>query len=74
MVIELNDYIPNYQNVCSANGGVSMTLSPGAIVTGLVIDCKKHCKLQFNEYVHTYEENTPNNSMQARSLGNYSRY
>lgn len=46
-----------------------MTLSPCAIVTGLVIDHKKYCKLRFGGYKQTHEENTPHNSMQVSSLG-----
>ena len=69
MVIELNNYIAHYLNAFPAKGGVSMNLSPGAIVTGMSIDCKKHCRLEFGAYVQTHEENAPRNSMQARSLG-----
>ena len=46
-----------------------MNLSPGVIVTGKSIDCKKYCRLEFGAYVQTHEENAPHNSMQARSLG-----
>ena len=69
MVIELNNYIARYLNDFPAKGGVSMNLSSGAIVTGMSIDCKKHCRLEFGAYVQTHEENAPRNSMQDRSLG-----
>ena len=69
MVIELNNYITHYVNAFPAKGGVSMTLSPGTVVTGLTIDCKNHCRLEFGEYVQTYENNAPRNNTQARSLG-----
>ena len=69
MVIKLNKYIAHFLNAFPAKGGVSMNLSPGAIVTGLTIDYNKHCKLEFGAYVQTHEENAPRNSMTARSLG-----
>ena len=69
MVIELNNYIAHFLNAFPAKGGVSVNLSPGAIVTGLTIDYNKHCKLEFGAYVQTHEENAPRNSMTARSLG-----
>ena len=69
MVIELNNYIAHYLNAFPAKGGVSMNLSPGTIVTGMSIDCKKHCRLEFEVYVQTHEENAPCNSMQTTSLG-----
>ena len=69
MVIELNNYIAHFLNAFPAKGGVSMKLSPEAIVTGITIDYKKHCKLEFGAYVQTHEEKAPRNSMTARSLG-----
>ena len=35
--------------------GVSGTLSPRTIVTGMTLDYNKHYKLQFGEYVQTHE-------------------
>ena len=35
--------------------GVSGTLSPRTIVTGMTLDYNKHCKLQFGKYVKTHE-------------------
>ena len=32
------------------------TMSPRAILTGLEVDFKNHCKLKFGEYVHIHEE------------------
>ena len=46
-----------------------MTLSPGTIITGLTIDCMKHCRLEFGKYTQAHEENAPCNNIQARSLG-----
>ena len=68
MVIELNAYIAHYLNAFPSKGGVSQTMSPAEIVTGLSIDCNKHCRLEFGQYVQVHEESTPRNSMQARAL------
>ena len=48
-------------------GGVSDTLSPQAIVTGLEVDYEKHCQLEFGTYVQTHEES--NNTMTSRTTG-----
>ena len=42
-------------NVCPRKSGFSDTMIPRTIVTGLMIDYNKHCKLQFGEYVQTHE-------------------
>jgi hypothetical protein len=48
-------------------GGVSETLSPRAIVTGLEIDFVKHCQLEFGTYVQTREQS--DNTMRTRTVG-----
>ena len=64
MVIELNNYSANNLNDFPAKGGVSMHLLPGTILTGMYIECKKHCRLEFGAYVQTHEEeNAPHNSI-----------
>ena len=69
MTIELNYFIAYCLNAFPPKGGVSVNLSPSAIVTGHTMDYVKHCKLEFGEYVQTHEENTPRNSMKARTIG-----
>ena len=69
MTIELNYFIAHCLNSFPPKGGVSMTLSPSAIVTAFVMHYKKHCKLEFGEYVQTHEENAPRNSMQPITIG-----
>ena len=71
MVIELKYYIAHYLNAFPAKGEVFMNLSPGAKVTGMSIDCKTHCGLEFGAYVQTHEDNAPRYNMQARSLGGF---
>jgi hypothetical protein len=46
--------------------GVSQTLSPRMIVTGLHIDYTKHCQVAFGQYVQTHKKH--NNSMEARTI------
>jgi hypothetical protein len=47
--------------------GISRTLSPRGIITGSCLDYKKHCQLEFGEYVHTHEEH--GNGMTPRTIG-----
>jgi hypothetical protein len=47
--------------------GVSQTLSPRTIITGLHIDYTKHCRVAFGQYVQTHEKH--NHSMEARTVG-----
>ena len=47
--------------------GVSETLSPRTIITGLTLDFTKHLKLQFGEYVQTHEE-TDNTTGTPRTI------
>jgi hypothetical protein len=41
--------------------GVSQTLNPRAVITGLSVDYNKHCRIEYGQYVQTHEK--PNNSM-----------
>ena len=47
--------------------GVSQTLSPKTIVTGLVIDYDKHCRIEYGQYVQTHEKH--DNTMATRTIG-----
>jgi hypothetical protein len=47
--------------------GVSVELSPRAIIAGLEINYEKHCQIEFGSYVQTHEEH--NNSMASRTTG-----
>jgi hypothetical protein len=47
--------------------GVSTLLSPRTIVTGLVIDYAKHCRVEFGQYVQTHEKH--DKSMARRTIG-----
>ena len=42
-------------NIYPREKGVSETMSPRTIITGLIIDPKIHCRIQFGGYVQTHE-------------------
>ena len=56
-----------YWNSLPKASGISSTLSPRAIITGMSINYA-HCKLKFGEYVQTHEE-TDNNTGNERTTG-----
>jgi hypothetical protein len=47
--------------------GASQTLSPRTIVTGLHIDCTKHCRVVCGQHIQTHEKH--DNSMTPRTVG-----
>jgi hypothetical protein len=47
--------------------GVSQTLSPRTLITGLGIDYTKHCRVKYSQYVQTHEKH--DNSMATRTVG-----
>ena len=49
--------------------GISDTLSPSAIVTGAPLPDYNSLCLEFGSYVQTFEDNSPSNTIKARSLG-----
>ena len=55
-------------NAVQKASGVSATMSPRCIVTGMTIDYVKHCRLLFGEYVQTHEE-TNNATGHERTIG-----
>ena len=68
MTVELVASCIFWLNVFPKIAGVSATLSPRTIITGNELDYKKHCTLQFGEYVHTHEKGT-NSTAIPRSIG-----
>ena len=69
MIVELLYFVVHWLNAFPAKNGVSDTISPGTILTGVTPDYKKHCKANFGSYVQTHEEFAPRNSMEARTIG-----
>ena len=67
MIIEMVTSSVMWLNMFPPTDGVSNTLSPRALVTGLQVDYKKYCRIEFGSYVQTHEEH--DNSMGARTIG-----
>ena len=49
--------------------GISDTVSPAGIVTGVALPDYHHMALEFGSYVQVFEDNDPTNSTRARSMG-----
>ena len=49
--------------------GISDTISPRTLMTGVRMDFNKHCWIEFGAYAQTHEEDEPRNSMKNRTLG-----
>ena len=54
-------------NFFPAKGGVSPYYSPNTIITGKVLDYKKHLKHAFGTYVQAFTENDPSNTHHPRT-------
>jgi hypothetical protein len=55
IVVELVAYCVFWLNSFPHQSGVSDTLSPRTILTGMNVDYLNHCRLEFGTYVHTHE-------------------
>ena len=61
-------YVANiWLNMFPHPNGISQTMSPWTILTGLQIEYTTHCQLEIGEYVQTHEEH--DNSMETRTIG-----
>jgi hypothetical protein len=67
MVIEMVFLAVFWLNAFPHRLGISQTLSPRTIVTGLHIDYNKHCRIEFGQYVQIHEQH--DNSMAPRTVG-----
>jgi hypothetical protein len=65
MVIELVMGVDFWLNSWCSKGGVSDTLSPREILTGIKLDANRHCKFQFGDYILSHNET--DNTMRARA-------
>jgi hypothetical protein len=61
-VVKLLNFLPT-------KGGVSDTLIPKIIMSGEMLDFKKHLSLQIGQYCQVHEEDTPRKSQVARTKG-----
>jgi hypothetical protein len=60
-------------NLLPPAGGVSQTLSPQSIITGLHADSDKHCRLPFGAYSQVHVEPEPSNdAMVSHTVGGIS--
>jgi hypothetical protein len=69
MLIELIYSSTLWINAFPPKGGVSSTLSPRNIMTGIQFDYQKHCRLQFGSYVQAHQEPSTTNTQAARTVG-----
>ena len=67
IIVEMVACSTFWWNSFPPEGGVTTTMSPRAIITGMEVDYTKHCKLEFGTCVQTHEEHT--NSMASRTVG-----
>jgi hypothetical protein len=67
MVVELLLWAVFWLNSFPNRRGVSKQLSPRTIVTGQAINCRRHAKYEFGQYVHVHEPS--DNSMSPRTVG-----
>ena len=66
-MIELAKRVMFFFNAFPPKDGISDTMSPRTIVTGLTLDYDQHCQYAFGEYVQAHEEH--DNSMKTRTVG-----
>jgi len=69
MLIQLVYHSVMWLNAFPPKGGVSPTISPRSLITGVPLDYKKHCQLAFGSYAQTHEEPDPTNSLNTRTVG-----
>ena len=67
LIIELVYWDIFWINIFPADTGISKSISPRDIITGLKLDLQNHFKLEFVGYVHTHEQH--NNKMKDRKIG-----
>jgi hypothetical protein len=63
MVVHSVLFLVMWLNFFPPKGGVSRTLSPQAIITGIHADCAKLCKVPFGGYAQVYAEPSPLNDI-----------
>ena len=67
MIIELVDANNFWFHAFPHNDGISNTMSPREIITGMTLDYNFHCKHQYGDHVQTHEHN--NSTMSPRTMG-----
>jgi hypothetical protein len=69
IVIELVYYAAFWLNAFPPSSGVYAFYSPRTIMTGMVLEFAKHCKLPFGVYAEAHEEYPKTNTMAPRTRG-----
>ena len=67
MLIEMVFLSVFWMNAFPHKLGISQTLSPRPLVTGLGINYAKHCRIEYGQYVQTHEKH--DNTMTPRTIG-----
>jgi hypothetical protein len=67
MTVELVYASVFWLDMFPSNDGVSDTISPRGLVTGLKLDYNKHCRIAFGAYAQTHEEH--DNTMATGTTG-----
>ena len=56
MIIELVNYTVMWPKMFLPNSGISSTIIPRVIITGIHLNLSKYCTITFGVYVHTYKD------------------
>ena len=64
VIIKLVYFMVLWRNAIPAwKTGILAIYPPGEIITGMKMDFKKHCKLNFGKYIEVHDKPTPTNGM-----------
>lgn len=69
IVIEMVYNCVLWLNAFPPKGGMSVSISPQTLLTGVKFDYNTHCKLAFGAYAQVHKEHLPTNSQKARTVG-----
>jgi hypothetical protein len=69
MITEMIKEIITWLNNFPPKGGISQTMSPRRIISGLKFDYNMHCKIELGTYMQTHKEPVPSNSIKERMTG-----
>jgi hypothetical protein len=73
MIVHIAIFSVMWLNFFPPKDGISPTLPPQAILTGIRVDHDKHCRISFGGYAQVHAEHTPtNNAMESRTVGGVS--
>jgi hypothetical protein len=74
MIVHIAVFSVMWLNFFPPKGGISPTLSPQTILTGIRADHDKHCWIPFGRYaqVHAVEHTPRNNAMESHTVGGVS--